>query len=280
MLRAMAAGGEPAVLDTSSSFTADRFTRAVEKMSAGPRLTSLVPTQLQRVLADPAAAAALATFDAVLVGGAATPQSLRDDAQRAGVALVTTYGMSETCGGCVYDGVPLDGVTLSTDGAGRVFITGPVVARGYRQQPGHPSFPRGTGRDRTFRTDDLAVIADGRWRVVGRIDDVIITGGVKIDPAVVESVLARVSGVAGVIVTGIPDPVWGQSVVAVVAPDTIGPPGLEALRRAATESLGPAAAPQQVLLVDSIPERGIGKPDRSAVHQLALRAFGEPSGDP
>jgi O-succinylbenzoic acid--CoA ligase len=280
LLRAMAAGGEPTVLDTGTSFAADRFTHAVGKMPAGPRFTSLVPTQLSRVLGDPETAAALATFDAVLVGGAATPQSLRDDADREGVALVTTYGMSETCGGCVYDGLPLAGVAISTDEAsGRVSISGPVVARGYRHRPTHPSFPRGDGRYRTFLTDDLAVMHDGRWSVVGRVDDVIITGGIKIDPAVVEAVLARVTGVGGVIVTGIPDPVWGQLLIAVVAPDATGPPAPAELRRAAAEALGPAAAPKQVLLVESIPEHGIGKPDRSAVRDLAVREFGERGGD-
>jgi O-succinylbenzoic acid--CoA ligase len=193
----------------------------------------------------------------------------------------------------VYDGVPLDGVTLSTDvppadgndwagradRVGRVGITGPVVARGYRLQPGHPSFPRSGSGDRTFLTDDLAVVNDGRWTVVGRVDDVIITGGVKVDPAVVEAVLAGVTGVGSVIVTGIADDVWGQSVVAVVVPNTQGPPDDSALRRAVTAALGPAAAPKHVLLVESIPERGIGKPDRSAVGDLAGRAFGDRGGD-
>ena len=279
LLRAVAAGTEPTVLDTAKSFTADRFTAAVERMPAGPRFTSLVPTQLVRVLRDPDAATALTTFTAVLVGGAATPQALREDAEQAGVVLVTTYGMSETCGGCVYNGAPLDRVTLSTDAEvedqpGRVSITGPVVARGYRDMARHTSFPRTSGRYRTFLTDDLAAVERGRWQVVGRIDDVIITGGVKIDPAVVESVLLRVTGVAAVIVTGIPDPDWGQAVVAVVVPDAAGPPGLENLRRAASYANGPAAAPRHLLLVDNIPERGIGKPDRSAVQELAIRAFG------
>ena len=153
LLRAVAEDTEPVVMDTANAFTPERFVAAVNRMPAGPRFTSLVPTQLHRVLGDPAATTALTTFDAVLVGGASTPQALLDDAAQAGVRAVTTYGMSETCGGCVYDGVPLDRVSLSVDGSvgiagdgptgasagstgadrpGRVSINGPVVARGYR----------------------------------------------------------------------------------------------------------------------------------------------------
>ena len=278
LLRAVAAGAEPTVLDTAPSFTAERFTAAVARIPSGPRFTSLVPTQLLRVLTDPAATTALTTFDGVLVGGASTPQALLDDATQAGVRVVTTYGMSETCGGCVYDGIPLDGVTLAVDGAdsagagspGRVSITGPVVARGYRDVAGHPSFVHGPGqRYRTFLTDDLAVVQHGRWRIVGRADDVITTGGIKIDPAVVEAVLLRVTGVHEVIVTGVPDPDWGEAVVAVVVPGAGGPPELEALRRAAGYAHGPAAAPKQLVLLDALPLRGPGKPDRAGVRDLA-----------
>lgn len=278
LLRAIAEGTEPTVMDTAPSFTAGRFVRAVESMPAGPRFTSLVPTQLMRVLSDPDATAALTTFDAVLVGGASTPQALLDDAAQAGVRAVTTYGMSETCGGCVYDGVPLDAVSLSLDGAvdsgrpGRVSITGPVVARGYRDMPRHPSFLQWPGeRYRTFATEDLAVSSADRWRVVGRADDVIVTGGVKIDPAIVESVLIRVRGVQQVIVVGVPDPDWGAAVVAVVVAGPDGPPDLAALRTAATYAHGSAAAPKHLLLVGELPLRGPGKPDRAAIRELAIR---------
>jgi O-succinylbenzoic acid--CoA ligase len=248
-------------------------------MPTGRRITSLVPTQLLRVLTDPAATTALTTFDAVLVGGAATPRALLDDAAQAGVRVVTTYGMSETCGGCVYDGVPLDGVVVAgsssaeTEGParpGRLSITGPVVARGYRDMPRHPSFVQAPGdRYRTFVTDDLGVLTDTGWRVVGRVDDVIVTGGMKIDPAVVESVLIRVNGVREVIITGVPDPDWGQTVVAVAVPGPDGPPSLAALRKAAAYAHGAAAAPKHLVLVGELPLRGPGKPDRAAIRELA-----------
>ncbi|HEY4994128.1 MAG TPA: o-succinylbenzoate--CoA ligase [Nakamurella sp.] len=281
LLRAVAEGTAPTVLDTAPPFTAERFVAAVERMPSGSRFTSLVPTQLLRVLTDPDATTALTTFDAVLVGGASTPLALLDDAAQAGVRAVTTYGMSETCGGCVYDGVPLHRVTLSIDESadtsgtpvdppGRVSVTGPVVARGYRDLPRHPSFRRLPGeRYRTFLTGDLATRRGGRWQVVGRVDDVITTGGIKIDPAVVESVLVRVTGVREVIVTGVPDPDWGEAVVAVVVPAADGPPALDTLRRAAGYAHGPAAAPKQLILLDELPIRGPGKPDRAAIRQLA-----------
>ena len=179
LLRSIAAGTEPIILDTAPPFTAELFTAAVHRMPAGRRFTSLVPTQLHRVLADPDATTALTTFAAVLVGGAATPLALIDDAEQAGARIVTTYGMSETCGGCVYDGVPLDGVERehrSRDGpdrsAGPPASGGPCRApsggsaspdrwspaatatcRGIRRSPRDPS----TGV-RTFLTEDLALI--------------------------------------------------------------------------------------------------------------------------
>src|SRR4051812_17267157 len=160
LLRAVAEGTTPAIMDTARPFTTEAFTGTVSQMPAGRRFVSLVPTQLHRILADPEATAALASFSAVLVGGAATPQALVDDARQAGVAVITTYGMSETCGGCVYEGVPLDQVAVSVDEddrptdriradgwrpgddrrPGRASITGPMVARGYRDMPRHPSF--------------------------------------------------------------------------------------------------------------------------------------------
>lgn len=304
VLRALAAGTEPTILDTAEPFTADRFCAAVERVPAGPRFTSLVPTQLVRLLADPEATHALTTFDAVLVGGAAAPSAVLQRAAEAGATVVTTYGMTETCGGCIYDGLPLDGVTVTlaageaptspaevashqddpaktvTPGAsehrgkgqGRVVISGSVIARGYRGIPGHPAFTRHAGR-RSFRTQDIGRWDGDRTRIIGRTDDVLVTGGVKVDPAAVESVLAAVPGVRDVILTGVPDPEWSQRLVAVLVPVGPGVPGLDELRAAATRVHGAPAAPRQLLVVDEIPHRGIGKPDRAAVRRLAIQAL-------
>jgi O-succinylbenzoic acid--CoA ligase len=139
--------------------------------------TSLVPTQLRRVLDDPRARAAAASFDAVLVGGAATPGPLLDRARAAGVRVVTTYGMTETSGGCVYDGVPLAGVQVSIDDGGRIVLAGPQLALGYLTPDGLDAF------DGRLVTADRGSWDGHRLRILGRADDVVLTGGVNVDPA-------------------------------------------------------------------------------------------------
>ncbi|WP_395729376.1 o-succinylbenzoate--CoA ligase [Nakamurella sp.] len=269
----------PTVLDTSSTFTAERFAQAAQSTPGPVRLVSLVPTQLQRVLADHDATAALAGFDAVLIGGAAAAPALLDRAAAAGVRAVTTYGMSETCGGCLYDGRPLDGVVVGTDRSGRLTLAGPVVARGYRGRPDDPAFDVDEDGRRRFRTDDIGEFTGdgtrpdaGRWRVLGRADDALITGGVKVAPAAVEATLSALPGVAEVILTGVPDAEWGERLVAVVVPEATGHPDAAALRATVQATHGPAAAPRVIVLVDGLPLRGPGKPDRAAIRTLARDA--------
>ena len=282
LLRSVVEGTGPTVLDTSLPFTAGRFADAAGRMPAGVRFVSLVPTQLQRILADDESAAALAGFDAALIGGAPASPALLDRATAAGVRAVTTYGMSETCGGCVYDGHALGGVTVSTDEAGRISLAGPVVARGYRGLPRHPAFDLDPAGRRRFRTDDIGEFVTDeigdRWRVIGRADDVLITGGVKMAPTAVEATLTHLPGVTDVVLTGVPDDEWGQSLVAVIA--TAGSPDPATLRAAARTAHGPSAVPRTVVLVDELPLRGPGKPDRVAIRELAVRALaGSSAGD-
>lgn len=280
LLRSLVEGTTPTVLDTSETFTAERFAVAARATPGPIRLVSLVPTQLHRVLADEDATAALADFDAVLIGGTAAPQSLLTRAAGAGVRVVTTYGMSETCGGCVYDGQPVEAVTVTTDG-GRINLAGPVVARGYRGRPADPAFDVDPAGRRRFRTDDIGEFVEddrgGRWRVLGRADDVLITGGVKVAPAAVEATLAQVPGVAEVVLAGVPHDEWGQQLVAVIVPASDGPgngrPDPDALRASVRAAHGPAAAPRAVVLVDELPRRGPGKPDRAAIRDLARAAL-------
>ena len=270
LLRSLATGSEPHVLDTSLPFTAARFAAAVSRLPAGPRYVSLVPTQLHRVLQDEAATNALGSFAAVLVGGAATPAPLLERAHDAGIVVVTTYGMSETCGGCVYDGVPLDGVAVRLDGDGRVLLSGPVVGRGYRNMPDHPAFDR-SGPTVIFRTDDVGSWTAGRLRLLGRIDDVITSGGLKITPTSLEAAIAGLPTVSEVVVVGVPDPEWGQCVAAVVVPaDASNPPQLIDLRDACLAAgLATALHPRSLTLMPALPLRGPGKPDRTAAAQLA-----------
>lgn len=279
LVRSVLAGTGPTVLPPGP-FRADRFaaavTSAVRTAPSGPWYTSLVPTQLVRLLDDSAGTAALHRFDAVLVGGAATAGSLLDRAREAGVRVVTTYGMTETCGGCVYDGHPLDGVDVRLDEAGRVWLTGPVLAVGYRGRADldAETFTVDADGRRWLRTGDLGRLADGVLTVTGRADDVLVTGGVNVAPGPVEDLLTRLPGIREACVVGVPDAEWGQAVVAVLVVGPDGPPPLADLRRHVADRLGAAAAPRRIVVVPALPLRGPGKPDRRAAAALAAAPAG------
>ncbi|MGC1756388.1 AMP-binding enzyme, partial [Trebonia sp.] len=182
---------------------------------------------------------------------------LLDRARAAGVRVVTTYGMSETCGGCVYDGVPLDGVTVRAAGDGLLRISGPVLMNRYRGGPD-------LGDE--FVTSDLGYVRDGRVVVRGRADDVINTGGHKVVPGEVAAVLESCPGVLEVVVVGRADPEWGQRVTAVVVPaDPADPPSLELLRTHVSERLPRYACPSEVVLTRAIPVLASGKPDLASL---------------
>jgi O-succinylbenzoic acid--CoA ligase len=283
LLRSVAAGTAPMVMNLRDGFSPNGFAAATADLRSRPganrTYTSLVPTQLTRLLdAGGEPLAALTSYDAVLVGGAATAPSAVRRARAEGVTVVTTYGMSETCGGCVYDGRPLTGVRWRTSGDGRVELGGAVVARGYRGRPGHPAFTVDDDGTRWFATDDIGTGGeDGHLRVLGRLDDVIVTGGLKVSPALVESALSEHPGIRDVVVVGVPDREWGERVVAVVVPDAGGaggasPPDLAALHRRVADLVAPYAAPRGLVLVEQIPLIGPGKPDRAALRTLAARA--------
>ena len=272
LVRSVLAGTVPSVV-APGPFRAPAFVTATDAMTGTrPRYTSLVPTQLVRLLQDAAGTAALRTFDAVLLGGAASPAELLARAREAGVAVVTTYGMSETCGGCVYDGSPLDAVTVTLDADGRVLIAGPTLAEGYLGRPDldAEAFVHVDGL-RRLRTTDLGRWDDGRLTVLGRVDDVLVTGGTKVSPQAVEHALAHLGEV---VVVGLPDPEWGQSVVAVLVPLPGTTPTLAQVRAAVTDRLGPSHAPRHLVVADSLPVRGPGKIDRRAATLLASDSIG------
>lgn len=268
LTRATLAGTEPEVLDLRDGFdpaafatAAARLVRRRQHSTATRCYTALVPAQLARLL--DAGDASLAGFDAVLVGGAAAPPGLVDRARDAGITVVTTYGMTETAGGCVYDGRPLAGVRVRTDPHGRIELSGAVVAGGY------------------LRTSDLGRLhPDGRLRVLGRADDVVVTGGVNVAPAVVEAELSAQPEVSHACVVGVAHPRWGQQVVAAVVPaDPAHPPDPDALIAAVRPRLTGPQTPKAVLLLDSLPLRGIGKPDRSAVARRCARGLRDQAPD-
>ena len=310
LIRSLEAGTEPVVVDTSSGFSP---TVLAEALSSARRSTgaaacrlyvSLVPTQLVRVLQDPQARRALAGADAVLLGGAAADPALLDRARGAGVTVVTTYGMSETGGGCVYNGRPLEGVEITiqapdAEGAGRILISGPILAEDYLHTPGHsPAGSPGGGPDdgegfhhsgtrRVLATSDRGRLhPDGRLEVLGRLDDVIITGGVKVEPRHVEEALTGIVGVAEACVVGLPDEQWGSAVVAAVVlePDRQ-PGGLKqldgaALREAACARLDGAHAPKWVLVLEALPLRPSGKVDRREVARLLAATTTDVASEP
>ncbi len=256
LYRSVVAGTTPVV---STDLTA-----ALGEMTAERRYVSLVPTQLQRVVAAQELAP-LARFDAVLIGGGPLDPVVRAAAEDAGVPVVQTYGMSETCGGCVYDGVPLDGVAVKVDADGQVLVGGPVLFDGYE---GDPQRTAEVLRDGWLRTADLGRLDDdGRLEVLGRVDDVVISGGVKVPGPAVARMVERHAAVTAAEVVGVPDEEWGERVVAVVTAS--GNPDLGELRDLVTPR---EWAPREVVVVPAFPVLPNGKVDRVALRAVAADA--------
>jgi o-succinylbenzoate---CoA ligase len=267
LVRSLLAGTVPVELDVSNGFDVSELRSAVKELGHGRRYTALVATQLGKALTDPAAAAALAELDAVLIGGGPAPRPLLEAAKTAGITVVRTYGMSETAGGCVYDGVPLDGVRLRVDDDGRIVIGGPTLANGYRNPPDPDPF----AEPGWFRTDDIGAVDDsGTLRILGRADEAISTGGLTVLPQPVEAALRTHPAVADCAVFGLADGRLGQRVAAaIVVANGHGPPSLETLRAHVMQTLDRTAAPRELHIVDALPMRGIGKVDRQALARHA-----------
>ncbi len=222
----------------------------------GRSYLSVVATQLHRALEVPDCVARLRDFAAVVVGGSAIPQDLVRRARELGICVVTSYGMSETCGGCVYDGVPLDGVGIGTNDDGRVWISGPTLFSGYRLRPDLTAAALSAGR---FLTADRATVdRDGRVRVIGRVDDVVISGGVNVDLADLQRTIDDASEVP-VVVLALPDTEWGVRIVAV----TTGDIGLHDIH--AMLPVDSPARPRDLRRVSEFPVTATGKLDRQAL---------------
>ncbi len=262
LVRSALAGRPPVLLADHPSLRS-----AVDALDASTRrYTAVVPTQLYRWAAADELAV-LAELDAVLVGGARLDSDLRSAAEAAGVRLVRTYGMTETCGGCVYDGVPLDGVEIHIDGiaheGGQILLRGPMLFDGYgghRREPGS-----------WFETADRGRIGDdGKLQVLGRMDETVVSGGVNVPLPAVEEAVRRSAGVEAVAVVDVPDPEWGARVVAAVVPAAGAYIDLGGLRDAVeTAGLARTWAPRQLLLLESLPLLDSGKVDREGLRRLA-----------
>lgn len=257
----------------------DTLAAAIKALEADRRYLALVPTQLYRWLADPAATAALASLDAILLGGAAPAPDLVARGVSAGLSLVTTYGMTETCGGCVYDGEPLAGIDVRVGPDGRIWLAGPVLFDGYDgyDLSGDAAEPVGVPaggcvvRDGWLQTPDLGRLdADGRLEVLGRADDVVVSGGVNVSLGLVERRIRDHPGVRDVVVLATPDAEWGARVVAAIEPTAEPAPGLDELRDFVAAAHPRTWAPRQVEVLAALPRLETGKVDRLAL----ARSFG------
>ena len=273
LVRSLYAGTEPVLMDTGKPFSPAAFTAAAQALTDRTRLTSLVPTQLHRLLTDPApdTLAVLRRFDAILLGGAAASPALLAEASSAGLNVVRTYGMSETAGGCVYDGVPLPGVDVQ-EYEGRLWIAGDMLADGYlgAGELTAERFAFHSGK-RWFRTDDTGTVAaDGTVSVTGRLDDVIVTGGVKVSGAAVAAAAEQLVEVREAVALGLDDAEWGAVVGIVV----VGSVDTDRLRATIRSVLGAPAAPKVIVELERMPLLPNGKTDRVAVRRLLAAAHG------
>ncbi|MBN9186327.1 MAG: AMP-binding protein [Microbacterium sp.] len=280
LVRSLVAGREPALL--SGSFTPQAFAAAALMMASSehgeriPAFTSLVPAQLVRLLdaaeEDATVRTALRSFAAILIGGQALPAATLERARDAGARIVRTYGSTETCGGCVYDGVPLDGVGLRISD-GEVQLSGPTLADGYLGDAELTDrvFVRDVAGTRWYRTGDAGIVEDGVLRVHGRIDNVIVSGGINVSLDRVERLVRGVPGLESAVVIGVEDARWGEASV-IVAPR--GPAlrqseadQLDEARAAVAEGIGPHARPSRLVLVDELAALPSGKPDRESIRR-------------
>lgn len=314
LLRTIRAGEVPAAMELDDGFRPGAMADAIAAMTGRRRYTSVVPLQLRRILDDPAATEALASLDGVLVGGQATAPELLARARAAGIVAVNSYGSSETSGGIAYDGVPLDGAEVSVEeDSGRIVITGPMVSCGYRNvdspdlrpapAPRSPQRPDdvhgvfrtsdagritcspdsgspGTGSPDTGSSDESGPAGTTRLTVLGRIDDVIVSGGLKFLPGPIEDALTALDGIADAAVVGIPHPELGNAVVAAVTltgdipsePPATDHAISEHLRARLAPDLDKHQVPRAVFVVKQLPTLPSGKLARTNLaEQLSTR---------
>lgn len=324
LARSVLAGTAPVIARSVTEpvhFSPEVFLQAVERMSSARRLISLVPTQLHKLLesadANPHLGTeiheALGSFTGILLGGAPASADLLAAATALGLNTVTTYGSAETAGGCVYSGSVLPGVRVELvpeegmpavpdiEGkpaqVGRIWISGAHLASGYIGDAARTAEHFFTAADGTrwYRTDDYGLLApdsnkncsEPRLQVLGRSDDVLISGGVKISARAVATVLEEHPAVREACVIGLPDARWGTAIAAAVtlvpsagaaATPTENHPALNEelcalLRARCAEKLGAPAAPKQLSILPDFPLTSTGKPDRAEIYSILDRDY-------
>ena len=277
LVRSEASGLAPVFFD--GPFDPQRLLEAAEALEHERRYVSLVPVQLSRLLdlaeRDRDAADRLRRFDAVLVGGQAVSLDLRRRAHELGVAVKRSYGMTETAGGCVYDGVEI-GDTRVRIRAGEVQLAGSVLALGYVGDPELTAerFIEDRGADgattRWYRTGDAGELLGGMLTVTGRIDRVVVSGGVNVSLDEVERIAREFDGWSTAVAVGRAHPEWGERVSLVVETEAAAAP-FDEVQREIRDRLGAAAAPDWVTETDEIPRLPGGKPDLRALDAWLAR---------
>ncbi|WP_246142124.1 AMP-binding protein [Lacisediminihabitans profunda] len=273
LVRSIAAQTQPVIMP-SGHFDAVAFAAASGRLDGELRFTSLVPAQLARLVEaaedDLGVLEALRRFDRMLVGGQATPPQLVGRALELGFNVTRTYGSSETSGGCVYDGVPI-GTAQARIENGQVELAGPMLAEGYLGDPERTAaaFCEADGI-RWYRTGDTGEIVDGVLTVTGRIDGILISGGVKVSLEAIERVVRGLDGLADAVAVRAPSVTWGE--VPVVF--STGALPLAELRSIVSGTLGAASAPAAIVRVEAIPLLSSGKPDRVVLAELAAASAG------
>lgn len=262
LVRSMVAGVEPAFVDLTSGFHVEEFAARAEDLAAtGDRVyTALTPMQLDKTMRMLAGIEALRLFDAVLVGGGMIAPGLLTSAEKLRINAVTTYGSSETAGGCVYNGTPLAGAKVRVVGEdGRIYLGGPTIARGYRNLPDHEAFEE----PGWYATSDAGELTGGILRVTGRLDNIIETGGLKLQPEILESFMQAIDGVDGACVVGVPDQRYGNRICAAYTGTAQIGDLMEAF-----DDLPRWQVPKDLRHLSELPLTGPGKIDRVAVRDL------------
>ena len=237
---------------------------SVASRNEDAEFTAIVPTQLHRALhGDSELLAHLKNCTAVLVGGAETTGELKQAATDAGINIVTTYGMSEMSGGCVYNGTPLEGVSVKISELGNIQLKGAMMASGYLNTP---ELWNATCIDGWFTTSDLGELSGNHLKVLGRSDDQIISGGKKISLGTLEKFLAGVFPHQEFIAFGAPDLEWGTKLIIASNQNM----DIELLRTSIKKELGQHAVPKDFLTLPEIPRTSLGKLDRTSARNIYL----------
>jgi O-succinylbenzoic acid--CoA ligase len=273
LVRALAAGRPPIALASiggAAPFTPADFARAVASAATDDIRVSLVSAQLRRLLAEDVGLEALRACSQILIGAGPLPVAIRTAAEDLGIPLTTTYGSTETSGGCVYNGIPLRGVSIATHAGspGEVLVNGPMLALGYRCEP---ELTASRFTPAGYHTTDLGHIDDaGHLTILGRMDDVVIINGVNVSVGAVEQAIEESPSVVAAIAIDVPAPDGEAELVVIVIQRDHGEDLRAEITAQVQRILGRAAVPRKVAVVHEFPSLPHGKVDRAALRAAAM----------